>query len=591
LNVSTFIFRFKNKNRYKEAHPIDTISAMDTSLNFVALLETNPITRLKGDYNNRFINRVKETFTEKQQQLFVASLYCFLNYHPTNDFVIDLDNIWQWLGFQQKYHAKYLLEKYYKEGVDFLIPNIQDKTKEGRGGQNRQSFLLNIETFKMLCIKANTKKAHEIHKYFIKLEELLQTIVLEETNELRLQLEQANEKMALMEMSRKVPIIYVYNTDMLVKEHTLLKIGITQCIAERIIPYKTISPRGQVVFQKEIDDGINLKTFERSIHDKLAPFRVNSEVFCMNAEEAIACILAEYNMYKIMKNTNISERSEQIKQLHYFMENGHELVTKVPTHDEGTQTEFNEMIPATTPLLLDNQDMLERFDAFIQDHCIVRPDVQVSAKDIVGQYRLHCQEAKKEITQGFTDYLKRRFVYGRLTEQTKDQVVLGFFGVVLKPIVYQKGPVTSDEETAVFEKCVFTPAGTMLFADIWEAYVDWKRVMKKPVDEAQDPKKLKQYLKSSPYTLFDTVWSSGGSGQGFYGIKLKRDVKHHRTSSTGCAIVKKNTDGMVLCEYDTIAKAAAEESMCPAKMSRSVKNRITFGTGDFLYYYEKKPRS
>jgi len=564
---------------------------MDTSLNFVALLETNPITRLKGDYNNRFINRIKETFTEDQQQLFVASLYCFLNYHPTNDFVIDLDNIWQWLGFQQKYHAKYLLEKYYKEGVDFLIPNIQDKTKEGHGGQNRQSILLNIETFKMLCIKANTNKAHEIHKYFIKLEELLQTIVLEECNELRLQLEQIREENALIGLSRKVPTIYIFNTDLQQKEHPLLKIGITHCIADRIKPYKSINPRGKLVFQKQIDEDINLKTFEHSVHDKLAPFRFNGEVFCLHEEEAITCVLTEYNTYKIFKNTNISERKHQVKELHNFIISGHETLSKIHTCDASTQTEFNEMIPATTPLLLDNQDMLQRFDAFIQDHCIVRPDVQVSAKDIVGQYRLHCQEAKKEITQGFTDYLKRRFVYGRLTEQTKDQVVLGFFGVVLKPIVYQKGPVTSDEETAVFEKCVFTPAGTMLFADIWEAYVDWKRVMKKPVDEAQDPKKLKQYLKSSPYTLFDTVWSSGGSGQGFYGIKLKRDVKHHRTSSTGCAIVKKNTDGMVLCEYDTIAKAAAEESICPAKMSRSVKNRVTFGTGDFLYYYEKKPRS
>ena len=138
------------------------IYAMDTSLNFVALVETNPITRLNGDYNNRFIHRIKETFTDEQQQLFLASLYCFLNHHPTNDYVIDLDNIWQWLGFQQKYHAKYLLEKYYTEGVDYLLPNIPEQTKEGRGGHNKQTILLNVETFKMLCIKANTKKAHNI---------------------------------------------------------------------------------------------------------------------------------------------------------------------------------------------------------------------------------------------------------------------------------------------------------------------------------------------------------------------------------------------------------------------------------------------
>ena len=35
---------------------------MDASLNFVALVETNPITRLNRDYNNKFVNKIKEAF-------------------------------------------------------------------------------------------------------------------------------------------------------------------------------------------------------------------------------------------------------------------------------------------------------------------------------------------------------------------------------------------------------------------------------------------------------------------------------------------------------------------------------------------------
>ena len=34
--------------------------------------------------------------------------------------------------------------------------------------------MLTINTFKKFCLKAETKKADEIHDYFIKLEELLQ---------------------------------------------------------------------------------------------------------------------------------------------------------------------------------------------------------------------------------------------------------------------------------------------------------------------------------------------------------------------------------------------------------------------------------
>jgi hypothetical protein len=51
---------------------------------------------------------------------------------------------------------------------------------------------MNIYTFKRLCLKSDTKKADEIHDYYIKLEEILQKIINEETNELKDQLEEKN---------------------------------------------------------------------------------------------------------------------------------------------------------------------------------------------------------------------------------------------------------------------------------------------------------------------------------------------------------------------------------------------------------------
>ena len=43
--------------------------------------------------------------------MFLASFYCYLQHDNKNDFVIDLDNVWKWLGFNQKSNAKYALEK------------------------------------------------------------------------------------------------------------------------------------------------------------------------------------------------------------------------------------------------------------------------------------------------------------------------------------------------------------------------------------------------------------------------------------------------------------------------------------------------
>jgi len=165
---------------------------MDASLNIVDLIENNPITKLSRDYNNRFIGKIKEIFTETQQQLFISSFYCYLNYSQTNDFIIDLDNIWKWLGFQQKYHAKNLLEKNFIIDKDykFLLPQLREQKNDSRGGHNKQTFLLNIHTFKLFCIKAGTEKANEIHEYFVKLEDIMHQVLQEECVELKQQLEE-----------------------------------------------------------------------------------------------------------------------------------------------------------------------------------------------------------------------------------------------------------------------------------------------------------------------------------------------------------------------------------------------------------------
>ena len=77
----------------------------------VNLIETNPITKLNGNYQNKLIDKIKNKFTNYEQQLFLSSFYCYLKYDPYTDFVIDLDSVLEWLGFSQKVNAKILLEK------------------------------------------------------------------------------------------------------------------------------------------------------------------------------------------------------------------------------------------------------------------------------------------------------------------------------------------------------------------------------------------------------------------------------------------------------------------------------------------------
>lgn len=215
------------------------------NLNIINLIEKNPITKLSNTYNNKLLNKIKETFTDTQQQLFISSFYCYLNYNQTNDFVINLDNIWEWLGFSQKDAGKRVLEKNFILNIDYkiLLHNLTEQKKDGRGGHNKETIMLNIKTFKLFCIKAATKKANEIHEYFIKLEELLYVVIQEESNGLKLQLEKKNveleinkkdfsvkvqqekEKMLLREFGSIGAIVYIIKVKSYKTGEYVIKIG------------------------------------------------------------------------------------------------------------------------------------------------------------------------------------------------------------------------------------------------------------------------------------------------------------------------------------------------------------------------------
>jgi len=167
---------------------------MANAFNIVNLIEKSAMTRLSNDYESKLLMKIKENFNDNQQQLFVASFYTFLNYDSKKDFVIDFDNVWKWLGFSRKDNAKTVLNKYFIEEVDYMVDFVAPEVAgaknevENRGGHNKEKIMLSVNAFKKFCLKSGTKKADEIHDYYVKLEELLQETVNEETNELREQI-------------------------------------------------------------------------------------------------------------------------------------------------------------------------------------------------------------------------------------------------------------------------------------------------------------------------------------------------------------------------------------------------------------------
>jgi hypothetical protein len=218
-------------------------------LNIVELIENNPITKLSNDYNVKLLTKIKAQFTDFEQQLFLSSFYSYLNYHPTNAFVIDLDNVWEWLGFNNKSNAKRLLEKqfvideHYKKSL--LRPEKQPT--HTKGGQNKEIYMLNVKTFKSMCLKAGTKKADEIHEYFLKMEQLIQEVITEESIELKNQL-------TIKDKQIETQSIQFIRDKELLKEATIIEQFPlnTQCIYIGRIDNKTLGIPGHKMYHETV---------------------------------------------------------------------------------------------------------------------------------------------------------------------------------------------------------------------------------------------------------------------------------------------------------------------------------------------------
>lgn len=274
---------------------------MDASLNIVDLIENNPITKLSHECTNHFINKIKETFTETQQQLFVSSFYCYLNYNQTTDFVIDLDNVWKWLGFSQKAMAKRSLQKHFIIDKDYkvLLCQSAEQKNDTRGGHNKEIIMLNIRTFKLFCIKAGTEKANEIHEYFVKLEDIMNEIVKEECMELKQKLENQKlsnqlekellrEKTLLEQFHVNTQCVYygiIDNTNE--NNEQLVKYGNSNNLQQRVEQHKKIYTNFRLVNAFKVDNKLHIENAIKNCQE-IIPHKRTIEIKNTNYTELLA---------------------------------------------------------------------------------------------------------------------------------------------------------------------------------------------------------------------------------------------------------------------------------------------------------------
>jgi hypothetical protein len=273
-------------------------------LNIVKLIEENPVTKLSNSYQSKLLNKIKETFTDNEQQMFVASFYCYLNCNQKTDFIIDFNKVWEWMGFTQKVNAKRFLENNFIPDNDYkllLFPKEEQKKGSGRGGHNKETIMMTVKTFKLFCMKAGTKKSHQVHEYYMKLEELLQELIQEEGNELRLQLEQKDnllqnhintaqlqkellrEKTILEQFPHNTQCVYYGIIDNTTSNNeSLIKFGNSNFLRDRVEQHKRVFTNFRLVNAFKVENKIQIENAikkNNTISEKRKSITINNTTY------------------------------------------------------------------------------------------------------------------------------------------------------------------------------------------------------------------------------------------------------------------------------------------------------------------------
>jgi flagellar motility protein MotE (MotC chaperone) len=476
---------------------------MESKIDIADLVDKNPLVTLTKQYKNKLVERIKEAFTSYEQQLFVASFYCFLK---TSDeqFVIDLDSIWKWLGYSAKTKAKYLLLKYFIAEKDFVTLTAEPKAAGGgSGGANKETILMTVTTFKKMCLKSNTSKANEIHDYYVKLENLLLHLVSEQTDELTKEIEeketllQETEEELKREQkkrnkllnrhfqdSKKGDVVYLYKGN---KEggKTLYKIGKTKNIKQRETSYSNDSKAGEIILIKYCN---NCHVTEKAIHQMLHKYRVlsNQEWFDVPEDVAIEYVKLAVDMI---------DSPDVMGKVDNDQVNDEKLADEEKECDDLLLALNAPPAEAPPPLVQNSKD----FAKFFEDCCEMGEEEEyfTPKADLRDAHRVWCGGAPtKEVSKAFNAHLLENFTNSVIyIDDVKRNCVRG---MRLKPRTFTP-TLGKDYETFLVDKCKFDSRYRIAFVDFYNLFEAWKQEQESDAEYHLDKnyrKEIKNYLET-----------------------------------------------------------------------------------------------
>ena len=565
------------------------------SVDFNALIKNSTVLTLNGQ--SKMIETLTKEFTEEESKWYIANLYIYMNYHPTNDFPINLDTLVKLVGFAHKKNAKRTLENNFIKDEDYKVTVLPKE----HGQFATEQVMLNIDTFKNMCMLVKTEKSKEIRKYYVKLENIYNKIIKEEIEEkneiLQKQQNQLNDKQYELEKtqqelkqiedkknwllnrrynnSKPGDVIYLYkdykNGDKQCDEF-IYKIGKTKNIGEREVEYSNTSKSGKIVYIKYC---LNCDLTEKILHHILDKYRLirNQEWFTFSEELAIQTI--ESIVYLM---------DSQMETIDIFIPNLYKLLD---INTGVAEIRQDDKLPI--PIKNENINVNPKdFDKFIQECCELSSEYKYPKADIKQAHRVWSKCSTKDVISELDNYLKNKFHSGVIIENDIKRNV--YKGLKLKPSIFN--PKDSDNlldyENFIIEKCKVDWCYRISYVDFFNHFLNWKKV--------SDPNyKLTHKYKKEIQDYLETVFAGGrvhlSSGSkathlfGIWGCGMEFNNFGLKTPERTCKrVYQYNSDTNELIKsWDSLSIASRELGIAISSLSNYCRFNNTINNNTYKY--------
>ena len=170
-------------------------------------------TKLNDNIQSKILDILKEELSDEEYKWFIANLFIYMNYNQKTEFPINLETAVKLLGFAHKKNAKRTLENNFTKELDYKLIKLPREQKQN-AGRCEEEIILNVDTFKNMCLLVKSEKGKMIRRYYVKLENIYNKIIKDEI--------ETKNKLLVEKEQQLINNSIEYTKDLKLSKHTTL---------------------------------------------------------------------------------------------------------------------------------------------------------------------------------------------------------------------------------------------------------------------------------------------------------------------------------------------------------------------------------